>query len=184
MGRFKANRRFAAVRKILEENKGRPELRGAQFDEEGCQYLGTRYYFVKIRPEHALRGVSAVKGKAMAFPKLADDFFKEGGRFRVVRIALRELKEQAAILEAAADDRTPSKPALRIGDCFFNPNYVVACMEVLGADEAEMGFDEEKAYSLIAIYAEKGTGAVAPLNKRMLDMEKFEEYVPVSVRDK
>ena len=189
MRKLKINKRHKAARELMKENKGNPSLKGAQFDEEGCQYLGTTYYFVKIFPEYALRGVPSAKGEVMNLPKLADDFFSgmERSSLTAVRVTLNELNEQAARLEKEQvneqdDDSIPEPFALRIREWIFNPAYVVRCMEILGANEAKLEFNNDRRHSLIAIHADKGCGAVAPFNKDKLNVNKFEEYVPLSLR--
>ena len=180
MRKFKANKRLIAARKMIEENEGTKAPQGAQYDEEGCQYLGTLHYFVKILPEHALQGIPTAKCEAMNLPKMAADFFRSRERdsLTTTYVTLREMKEQTMIQEAAVDESTSFKPVLRIKDFFFNPAYVVTCMEILGADEAELVFSYDRLHSPIAIHAEKGKGAVAPLNRYELDERKFEECVP------
>ena len=185
MRKFKANKRMVAAKKLIEENEGTKAPQGAQYDEEGCQYLGTLHYFVKISPEHVLRKVPAAKGEVIDLPNLASNFFKgrDKDSLLVARVTLQEMKEQTAIQEAAADESTEFKPVLRIKDFFFNPTYVVTCMEILGADEATLEFNNDKIHSLIVIHADKGKGAVAPLNRyRLENADKYENYVPLSGR--
>ena len=180
---FRPNKRHLAARKLMKENNS-PVFQGAHYDEEGCQYLGTPYYFVKIYPEHVLRGVPAAVGDSVNFPKISADFFRSRERdsLTTARVTLKEMEEQTMKQEAAADENTPFKPVLRIKDFFFNPAYVVTCMEILGADEAGLEFSNDKIHSLIAIHADKGKGGVAPLNRYRLDERKYEEYVPLSGR--
>ena len=189
MRKLKINKRHKAARELMKENKGNSALQGAQFDEDWCQYLGTTCYFVKIFPGHVLRGVPFAKSKVMNLPKIADDFFSGMKRssLTAVRVTLNELNEQVARLEKEQviepdDDSIPKPSVLRIKEWIFNPAYVVRCMEILGADEAELEFNNDRRHSLIAIHSDKGCGVVAPFNRDKLNVNKFEEYVPLSLR--
>ena len=177
--KFKANKRMIAARKMIEENEGcKFAPQGAQFDGEGCQYLGTRFYFVKILPEYVLRKVPVAEGEAMGLPKMAVDFFSNRQFYacKDIRVTLGELEDQVA------GRKVQPNPILRIGRWLFNPVFVVSCMEVLGADHADLEFNMEVANTMIVVRTDKGTGFVAPYyNSNEVGMDE-EEYVPLSMR--
>ena len=182
---FRPNRRYSAAREMMEENENRSALRGAQYDGGGCQYLGTPYCVVKIDPGHTLRKIPAAKGEVMDLPKLVENFLGERkyGSSESFSVTLDELKEQIEKLERDAVVSDEAKPILRIKEWFFNPCLVARCMEVLDADEAVLEFNLDRKHSLIAVYAEKGLGVVAPLNSnRLEDTGRYERYVPISQR--
>ena len=175
-------KRLNAAKRIIRENKGTYAPQGAQYDEQGFQYIGTIYYFVKVHPNHVFKKIPAAIGEKMDLPEYAESFFKgmQGDSYATAHVTLKELKEQAAKLKKSADESTLYNPVLRIKGRFFNPAYVVTCMEMLGADNADLEFNEEKRYSPLIVNTEKGVGVIALVRGDGLDANKFKEYVPVS----